>query len=160
MSKTKLFNLLTLGAISLGLVACEPAQPVEHPEQDSQVQEVREETAEHEEAVDTEETLPETEEQEAHEEGQLYTVVKETDTGAIYQYHGSVFDFIKQMQDEVIAAEQGEEDLPVVQLIMGIGMSSAFFPESEYTILDKNGETIATYKGGEVIEGALMEMEE
>ena len=158
MSKTKLFNLLTLGAISLGLVAC--GNEVKHPEQDSQVQEVQEETAEHEEVVETEETLPETEEQEAHDEGQPYTVVEETDKGAIYQYHGSVFDFIKQMQDEVIAAEQGSEDLPLIQLIMGIGMSSACFPEAEYTILDKNGEIIANYKGGEVIEGALAEMEE
>ena len=159
MSKTKLFNLLTLGAISLGLVACEPAQPVEHPEQDIQVQEVREETAENEEAVDTEETLPETEEQEAHEEGQLYTVIQDDDNATVYQLNGSVKLFVASIKTEAMLAEQGSEDLPLMQLIIGTAMASALQPDKEFTLITKGGDVLFTYKGGEPVKGILLELE-
>jgi hypothetical protein len=153
MSKNQLIALLVLGATGLGLTGCG---------QDSEPQvvaQVQEETTENEEAVDTVETLPETEEQEAHDEGQPYTVVEETDNGAIYQYHGSVFDFIKQMQNEVIQAEQGSEDLPLMQLIIETAMASALQPDKEYTLITKGGDVLFTYKGGEPVAGILLELE-
>lgn len=82
----------------------------------------------------------------------LYTLIKEDEETVTYLFNGTLIDFALQVQKEVELAEQGEEDLPLVQLVMGMGMSSAMDTSREYRLLTKYGDVVYIYKNGEPIQ--------